>query len=50
MTRLTVKLGAQNLGKERAGTLPEQDPGLKAKRGKAAATDDSAEEAVSREC
>ncbi|XP_032463498.1 LOW QUALITY PROTEIN: neuropeptide S [Phocoena sinus] len=45
MTRLTVKLGAQNLGKERAGVLPEQDPGLKAKRGKAAATDDSAEEA-----
>ena len=29
--RLTVKIGAQNVGKERATVLPEQDTGLKAK-------------------
>ncbi|XP_059981763.1 LOW QUALITY PROTEIN: neuropeptide S [Lagenorhynchus albirostris] len=50
MTRLTVKFRAQNLGKERAEALPEQDPGLKAKRGKAAATYDSAEEATFLSC
>ena len=48
--RLAVEFGAQNLGKERAAALPEQDPGLKAKRAKVVATYDSGEEGVSREC
>lgn len=29
MMRLTVKCGAQNVGKERAAALPGQDTGLK---------------------